>query len=587
MKHITCLLFSLLTIGTAHAQVAQWLVPPEYDLIEESTEDSVIVAQQGFNHHIWDMKGRCLAKVNDDLYPFSDGCAVSTTPETAKITAIYNVEGEKKVVRDRVQLGWGYPLFHDGFLLVNDGNYFYYMDSEGGIDPTPYYQAFPFSHGYASCFTFANIRKMKDPMRMLIDTDLEPVPLTWADKPLPASDVDFISSVGDDGFGIIVYKDKLYYFDAATAELSPVLPLNGDTNIKNQARIDGDIVKALTSLDDSTKVLAGRCGKERLAIRINAITLRPLVMTIGDEERVFEKTATTHGSYPTSLRAVKDLSSGKYALNLGDKEVLPPQIDVVEQLKGNTALVNMNDKLGLLLVNPNGHFNFILNDNEDIGFRHKHFNTTIRLNMPAGINAEETSIEIDPQTGCNIDKRTRVAKNNPDGSFVQYKCKLLCPPDVGDDAMEISYPAYIVYQGLRTPMMTAAGKAWHSKYLTVDVNEKELKLNGSTLHFTVNISADRVQGDDVYPFYPSLATEDLKFDMKKVSDTRYECTVYDLKTGRNNIIVRVTEEGCPPADYTFEVNYAPQSTQKEKVTVTKKAVTTPKPQQQNKPHLQI
>ena len=151
MKQIACLLFSLLTIGTANAQVAQWLVPPEYDQIEVSPENNVILAQQGFNHHIWDMNSHCLAKVSDDLYPFSDGYAVTTTPETADITAVYDLEGKKTVIKDRVQLGWGYPLFHDGFLLVNDGNYFYYMDSEGGFDPTPYYQAYPFSHGYAPC----------------------------------------------------------------------------------------------------------------------------------------------------------------------------------------------------------------------------------------------------------------------------------------------------------------------------------------------------------------------------------------------------------------------------------------------------
>ena len=587
MKRIACSLFSLLCLAYANAQVAQWLVPPEYDWIEVSPENNVILAQQGFNHHIWDMNSHCLAKVNDDLYPFSEGYAVATTPETTNVIAVYDLEGKKTVIKDRVQLGWGYPLFHDGFLLVNDGNYFYYMDPEGGFDPTPYYQAYPFSHGYASCFTFVQLRKMKDPMHLLIDTNLEPLELDYEGKMLPANDIEFISSVSDDGVAIIVYKGKLYYFDAATTELSPVLPLSGDTNIKNQARMDGDLEDAFKQVDDSTKVLMGKCGKKRLGITIDAITLKPISMMIGDDERSFQKENHANADSPTALRAVKDLTTGKFALYMGDKEILPPQLDGVEQLKGNTALVTMNEKLGLLRVNADDHFAFRINDNEPMGFRHKHFNTTIRLNMPGYINAEETSIEIDPQTGCTIDKRSKVAKNNSDGSYVEYNCKLVCPQGIGDDAKPISYPAYIVYQGLRTPMTVANGKAWHSKYFYVDVNQQDVNLTGNTLNFIVNISAERIAGDEVYPFIPSLATENLRFEMEKVSDTRYKCTVYDLKPGNNNIIVRVTEEGCPPADYTFEVNYQPRSTQKaDKVTVTKKKVTTPTPPP-SRPHLQI
>ncbi|MBQ5554312.1 MAG: hypothetical protein IIT44_00845, partial [Erysipelotrichaceae bacterium] len=44
-------------------QVAQWLVPPEYDYIEVSPENNIILAQQGFDHHIWDMNSKCLAKI--------------------------------------------------------------------------------------------------------------------------------------------------------------------------------------------------------------------------------------------------------------------------------------------------------------------------------------------------------------------------------------------------------------------------------------------------------------------------------------------------------------------------------------------
>lgn len=559
MKHITCFLFAILSMGYANAQVAQWLVPPEYDYIEVSPENNIILAQQGFDHHIWDMNSKCLAKISDDLYPFNEGYAVTTRPETVFVTAIYDTTGKKTDIKDtNVQLGWGYPLFHDGFLLISDGNYFYYMDTDGGVEPKTYYQAYPFSHGYAACFTFANLHKMKDPVRFFINTDMEPVDLTWEGKKLSSSDIDFISSVSDEGVGIVVHKEKLYYFDAATAELSPVLPLSGDTNVKNQGRMDGDITKAFTQTDDSTKTMRGKCGKYRLAINFDAITLKPINMTIGDEERVFQKKSETRTSTPTNLKEVKDLISGKYALHLGYKEILPPQFDSVDRLDGNTALVTMNDKLGLLRVNAEDRFTFVINGNDKMGFRHKYFDTVIRLNMPAYINAEETSFEIDPESGCNIDKRSREVKNNPDGSYVEYRCRLECPYNVSDDIRTISYPAYIVYQGLHTPEMEVNGKAWHYKYFAVDVNEKDVSLSGSTLTFIVNIKAERLPGEAVYPFNPKLTTENLEYTMEKIMDTSYKCVVHDLKPGLNNIIVRVEEEGCPPADYAFEVNYSPR-----------------------------
>ena len=129
MKRFTSILISLLCLGYAQAQVVQWLVPPEYDYIAmpSSDEGNLIVAQQGFNHHLWTMDGKCVAKVSDDLFPYSEGYAVATEPETANLTAIYDARGNKTSVADyNLQLGWGYTSFQDGFLLVHDGNYFYY-----------------------------------------------------------------------------------------------------------------------------------------------------------------------------------------------------------------------------------------------------------------------------------------------------------------------------------------------------------------------------------------------------------------------------------------------------------------------------
>lgn len=581
MKRFTSILFSLLCIGYAQAQVVQWLVPPEYDFIAmpSSDEGNLIVAQQGFNHHLWTMDGKCVAKISDDLFPYSEGFAVATEPETANLTAIYDARGNKTSVSDYgLQVGWGYTSFHDGFLLVHDGNYFYYMDPNGGVDETPYYRAYPFSHGYAVVYSFANMKKLKDPFWLLLNVDLQSVPLVYEGKEFRTDDIEFISSVSDKGQAIVVAKGKLYNFNAATKEMTPFMATEEDTNIKNQGRLDGSFEESFHQKGDSCFVMKAKCGKSRVTINFDAMTYRPISISSDQGERILKNGAASNGGRSSALRGVKDNATGKFALYIGDNELLPAQLDMVEKCIGNDAWVIFNNKTGLLRVHPDDHFTFSFNDDNPVAFRHKHSKTNIRLNMPAYVDANATSIEIDPNTGCDIDKRTKEAKNSSDGSYVQYSCMLDCPSDITQNYKDLVYPAYIVYQGLRTPMTQATGMGWHSKYFTVNVNEKEIKMTGNTITFNVDIRADRIPGEEVYPFVPSLATEGLRYVMKNISDTRYECTVYELKKGVNNIIVRVEEEGCPPSDYTFEVSYTPQAPQTQhKVVIKKREEATPPP----------
>ena len=122
--------------------------------------------------------------------------------------------------------------------------------------------------------------------------------------------------------------------------------------------------------------------------------------------------------------------------------------------------------------------------------------------------------------------------------------------------------------------MDVRGKAWHSKYFAVTVDEEDVVLSGSKLTFIVKIETERESDTEVYPFHPSLVSDELEYEMTKIMDTRYECTVPELKKGKNIIVVRVEEEGCPPSDYAFDVTYEPPTRQKQhKVTV----VAQPKP----------
>ena len=536
-----------------HAQVAQWLVPPVYDDIELPADANIVIADSAnITTTLWSISGRRLLTTKDLVNSYSDGFVVTTNKDDAYITGIYDSNGNS-LPFEKVQLGWGYPMFHDGHLLVHDGYYFYYMDANGQIDNTQYVRAYPFSGGFASCYTYENIRKQKDPYYILIDKNLKEVPLTCEGKPLGRGDVDFISSVNDEGLAVISVKHKLYYFEASTKELRPLYATPDEDNIKNQGKMDGDLGQCYVSEEDSS-FLRAKCGRAgNIEIVFDAL-LKPIAIKHDGARHEFASKQAS-ALFDNSMLQSEKGSDGKYNLQLNGKEILPPQFDKVIYISGDKAIVMLNDKCGLLQIHPNDKLQLSLNKGNPIAFRHRRFDTTIRLDMPSYINPRATNIEMDNQTGCIIDKISKETKNTDIGNYVQYNCVLNVPQSIPDDeTTELTYPLYIVHEGLRTPIMSVKADAWHYKYYNVDISETSIS-NGA-LFFTTNISAERLPGEDLYPYTCKLITENVSWEMvEKVSETRYKWKVNSLKEGNNNVIVSILEEGCPPSNYTFELDY--------------------------------
>ena len=75
----------------------------------------------------------------------------------------------------------------------------------------------------------------------------------------------------------------------------------------------------------------------------------------------------------------------------------------------------------------------------------------------------------------------------------------------------------------------------------------------------------------------NIVTDSLQYELEKMSEIRYKCKVVSLNEGINNITVQVLEQGCPPAEFPFEVEYhkpVARTRTKEKVTIKKKPKTT-------------
>ena len=584
MKRITILTLVFFCAVLTKAQVAQWLIPPVYEKISIPAEGNVIITDSARTKTLWSMKGERLVTVSDMLYPYSEGYAVSSRYDAPYITAIYDKDGHPiKPVKD-YQLGHGYPYFHNGHLLVFDGRNYRFMDTEGNVSQTGYARAYPFSGGYASCYTYENMAKKKSPYYLLIDKDLRRVNLQVNGKVAGMDDVEFISSVNDEGLAVIVIKHKLYYFVAESRELRPVFATPEENDLKNQAKVDGDL--SLSSSSDSTVVLKAKCGRAGAVEVIFNEQMKPIAF----------KNETEMRPYATKPRAQRDFSSmlkkhlgddGKLALYWGDREMLPPQFTTIPLCFDDKAFLRIDDKYGMIQVHPEDHFQVSLNKGKPMAFRHQRFETTARIDMPPYVQSGTTSLIIDPQTGCVIDNLTRETNNTQLGNYVQYACEVGMPEGISDELEEFEYPAQVVYGGLRAPLQVAKAQAWHYKYYNVDVNERETSIANGTLAFTIDISAERLQGEDIYPYEVKLLTDSLSFDMEQVSAIRYKCKVYNLKTGTNNVIVQIIEDGCPPANYTFEVEYTKPTAHAGGDKVVMKKKKKPENTRPSTPHLEI
>ena len=71
-----------------------------------------------------------------------------------------------------------YPFFSNNRLLVTDGVFYRYVNETGVIDDSRYTKAYPFSNGYASCYTYENLEKRKSPYYLLLNKNMEMMNLT-------------------------------------------------------------------------------------------------------------------------------------------------------------------------------------------------------------------------------------------------------------------------------------------------------------------------------------------------------------------------------------------------------------------------
>ena len=571
MNRVVCTLLSLLCLGHAQAQVAQWLIPPEYDKIEMPANSNVLLSHKDNACYLWDTDGKQLEQLTNQLHPYCDGYAVATDPKTGIAKAFYDTDGKKTSINKyNVKPAWDHAMFHDSFMLVSDGTLFYYLNDKGVLSNTPYHLAYPFCSGYAMCINYAKPQKMKDPMYLLLDTNLKPVPLWWEDKRLDTDDIEFISSVNAAGVGIVEAKGKLFFFSATNGGLKPIMSTPNDINPKNHARLDGSLEESFTFVGDTIQQLTAKSGKRGIVTITFDRMLRPTAIDYSGESYTFEKKDAPQSHQP-SLLSIKTDSRGQKGINWDGEEMLPPQFDDIPLCFADKAVVAIDGKQGLLQIHRNDKFRMRLNKGEPIGFRHHRFDTDIRLDLPPYITPAATTIEMGAETGCRVDNIPYETKEASLGNYAYYRCELFMPDSLTDEAVDITYPAHVIYGQLRSPVIVMKSTTWHMKYFNVDINDDDYSINDGMLSFSFNVIADRQPGESIYPHEAQIFADSLQAEITdRISETRYKGKVSGLHEGMNTFVIRIVEKGCPPSDFTFEVNYISRPTRGEKKVTMKK-----------------
>lgn len=570
MKRLSFAIIMLLGLGYANAQVAQWLIPPSNDKMMLARDADIIITEKDGEQYIWNMEGECLEKLTDLLCPYNEGYAVAVSPTKGTVTAFYDTKGSKtNVSRYQVSPAWSHTSFHDGFLLVNDGEFYYYMNNKGVIATTPHHFAYPFCNGYALCINYENLVKLKNPNYQLIDTGLKSVAMVWEGKKLKQEDIEFISSVNDAGIAIVEAKGKVFFFNADGRTLTPVLSSPTDINPKNQARLDGSLEESLLANSDTTQVLIARSGKKGTIVVTFDMMLRPVSIDYSGEVQTFDKKPSPLRERHTVFSSMAG-NNRKIGIRAGGSEMLPPQFDEVPLCFDDKAIIVKDGKFGLLQIHPDDKLQIRLNKGEPVGFRHYRFDTDLRIDMPSYVSPANVSIKM-PESKGFIDNIPYETKETANGNYAVYKCELYMPDSLTDEATDVVYTSHVVYNQLLSSPFDTKCTAWHLKYFNVDISDNDYTITDGTLALTFNVIADRQPGENIYPHEARIMADSLKAEItERVSETRYKCKVHDLHEGINTFTVQILENGCPPSDFTFEVDYKAAPAKGEKKVVMKK-----------------
>ena len=576
-KILLLLIIGAVSCGSVRAQLAKWVMPPVYDSISVKVDKKIIETDSLGIKTLWTMDGGRLFETEHVVLPFKEGLATVVRKDNGLMTGFVDMSGKFTSLPD-VRIAYDNPYFNDGYLIFQDNKGYGYYRPDGSIIRTVNVEtSYPFHHGYAPYLAYGQPDKKKDPYYGYHTADGHTVRLRIYNNgdvtEFAREELVFLSGISSDGRGVAVIRGRLYWFNATDSTFEPML--RGEEGLPDRKRhliLEGDYGTYFLNLPSGGVEIRAVYGKKNTAILRFDKELVPVHFIFNDGEITFPEDSTVSVSYATSLSSYGH--EGSFGLSMYSRQVLPEQFESVGLMYGDKAFVKLDGKWGIIEILPDLDFRISINKGRDIAFRHQTFETQMRLDLPAGISAKEARLDVPDSTGCILDKTSRVTKDTESGNFVLYDCTLDIPASLPDTITRISYsPVSLTYDGISMFGVPVQVRAWHLKYYNVDPIDSETTVDNGVASFTVNINAQRNVGEGDYPFEVRVEADSISVNYEKISETRYKCTVYNLKEGDNSLNIFVTEQGCPSAVFPFEITYTkpvPQKKEKEKVVIRKR-----------------
>lgn len=562
MKKIVILLALTFAGVNAMGQIAQWKIKPEYDVmnVPDGTHIIKTISKADGETCLWSFEGNKLARTKNTIHPFKDGYAVCEKDGSFK--GFYTENGDSLMYTGGdFRVDPNFPYVTSGLLLVREQgtNFFRYISLKGYLSD-PFVKATPFLNGYASCIKYENLEKQKDAYPCLVSTNLRAVNFSIkSGKIVPPGNIDFISSVNEEGIAVVIIKKKIYLYDASIDILTPLGPPEGFTNMRDQAHIDG----LRWQHDDNrpnSMWLGAECRKNGpgIAIEFDEMMMPRGIYYENRQVKEYKRTEMATEPIESPLQIISE--NGKYGLAQDGTELLPPQFDGAGCF-GNYAIVQLNGKYGLLEMHKDDKFSIWLNDkeNRDISFLHQTVKTKIGVEFPRYIPADKISLDINPQYGCQVDVYSEDIKISKFGHSVTYECVLKIPELSSLEApTDITYPVQVHYDGLISPVINYKVKAKYQSWFVVDILDSETSLQNGNYSFSIDVN-DKMDefrnAGDLNVDIHTNPVDSLSSNAIFISAGRYKCDVGNLHDGTNNIVIRVQEAGCPVVPFPYEIFY--------------------------------
>lgn len=449
---LAALLLLLFLSGAAvHAQLVRWAVPPVYDNVYAS-EDGLFVADSAAYKILWandSIKGSTtLFRTTEAVNPYREGRAVLTRPNSKTISGFMLPDGRAlKITRGTITDG--YPYFSEGYLVVTDVDrvVFYNKDGRKSFNTHLVANAKPFHSGVSACLTYQNFEKKKNPYYYYLGIKGDQMmPSVVGGKAIGKTDMQYASSVGGEGFGVVVAKNLLYKYTPADGKLHPFLLNEGDAS--TQLNLTGNIDKSLTSAADGGVVLTAKTkGGEQVSLFFDAIGM-PVKATIGSSTIAYKTVEAQQRELSPSTLSVTG-SEGSYGLMLDGEEVLPAQLQQVGQPNGNYIPAKLNDRWGVLYVDEDYDMMLSVNGGGDLYFDKSQLKSTILLILPVNFLVNESTEIVVDSKQLNINKDSRTAENTLRGNYVEYDCTLTSP----GKSKTMTFPVTVSYDGLHSRVL--------------------------------------------------------------------------------------------------------------------------------------